>query len=252
LPDVLPNGVSVFRLGDRAFYLIGTAHVSQRSVEEVSSLIEAVRPDVVCVELCDRRYRQLAASNTAGPPPFSWRRVLFSGRPFFHVAEAMLFGFYRMIGTRAQVEPGAEMRAAIRSAQQIGARVVPIDRPVEGTLNSCWKSLPFRKKILLLFEFLWYATGIPTISASTIEEIREPERVAELVDALSRSCPELKRRLIDERDVYMADALRGVFGSRIVVVVGAGHLPGISGILGGFREGFGCNGETEVVSLPEL
>ena len=39
--------------------VVGTAHVSEASVEEVESVIDAERPDVVAVELDEGRYRQL-------------------------------------------------------------------------------------------------------------------------------------------------------------------------------------------------
>ena len=39
--------------------IVGTAHVSEKSVQEVISKIEEMRPDIVAVELCPARYRAL-------------------------------------------------------------------------------------------------------------------------------------------------------------------------------------------------
>ncbi|MDI6860196.1 MAG: TraB/GumN family protein, partial [Methanocellales archaeon] len=39
--------------------IIGTAHVSDKSIEEVRSTIEREKPNVVAVELCPRRYQAL-------------------------------------------------------------------------------------------------------------------------------------------------------------------------------------------------
>ncbi len=36
--------------------LIGTAHISEESVNEVRQAIETYKPDIVAVELCQRRY----------------------------------------------------------------------------------------------------------------------------------------------------------------------------------------------------
>ena len=44
---------------------------------------------------------------------------------------------------------------------------------------------------------------------------------------MGKAFPEIKKRLIDERDVYLAQKLRDAPGERIVAVVGAGHVPGM-------------------------
>ena len=49
--------------GDRKIYLIGTAHISAKSVEEVKQTIEALKPDSVCVELCQTRYDGMMDEN---------------------------------------------------------------------------------------------------------------------------------------------------------------------------------------------
>ena len=45
--------------GDGAVEVVGTAHVSEHSVEEVEERIESSRPDIVAVELDEGRYRQM-------------------------------------------------------------------------------------------------------------------------------------------------------------------------------------------------
>ena len=47
--------VTVLSHGDKQLYLLGTAHVSRKSVEDVRRVIHEVRPDTVCVELCASR-----------------------------------------------------------------------------------------------------------------------------------------------------------------------------------------------------
>ena len=55
----LPNSVTTLEHGGTTYFVIGTAHVSQRSVDEVRHVIAEVEPDVVCVELCKPRYDAL-------------------------------------------------------------------------------------------------------------------------------------------------------------------------------------------------
>ena len=51
--------VTRLNLGDREFILVGTAHVSSRSVEEVREVILAEEPDRVCVEIDETRLNSL-------------------------------------------------------------------------------------------------------------------------------------------------------------------------------------------------
>ena len=46
-------------LGDREIILLGTAHVSRESVDEVKELIKEEEPDHVCVEIDAQRYKTL-------------------------------------------------------------------------------------------------------------------------------------------------------------------------------------------------
>ena len=56
----LPKCVRRIELGsERVLYLVGTAHVSKKSVEDVRTTIEALKPEAVCVELDEGRYRNL-------------------------------------------------------------------------------------------------------------------------------------------------------------------------------------------------
>ena len=61
---VLPGGVetmSILRSSTSSgeIFLVGTAHVSQRSAREVRELVRLVKPTTVCVELCEERLRTM-------------------------------------------------------------------------------------------------------------------------------------------------------------------------------------------------
>jgi pheromone shutdown protein TraB len=53
-----PN-VHFLSVEDKEIILIGTAHVSKESAQQVEEIIEAEKPDTVCVELCRSRYDSL-------------------------------------------------------------------------------------------------------------------------------------------------------------------------------------------------
>jgi pheromone shutdown protein TraB len=54
------SSVTTLEKDGTTFHVVGTAHVSRRSVEEVTRVIEELRPEVVCVELCQGRYDALS------------------------------------------------------------------------------------------------------------------------------------------------------------------------------------------------
>ncbi|MFW6261172.1 MAG: TraB/GumN family protein, partial [Spirochaetota bacterium] len=53
------SNVTRLELGGRQFILLGTAHVSRDSVEEVGRAIRELEPDRVCVEIDEARHRSL-------------------------------------------------------------------------------------------------------------------------------------------------------------------------------------------------
>ena len=59
MSPALPDCVTHLDYQGRDLYLVGTAHVSKRSVEEVQKVIYELRPDTVCVELDVTRHQAL-------------------------------------------------------------------------------------------------------------------------------------------------------------------------------------------------
>ena len=53
------DNVDIIHLYDKDIYLIGTAHISQNSVDLAESTIREIMPDTVAIELCEKRYESL-------------------------------------------------------------------------------------------------------------------------------------------------------------------------------------------------
>ena len=47
----------------KKYHLLGTAHISQQSVDEVEKYITDLKPDAVCIEICETRYKNLSDGN---------------------------------------------------------------------------------------------------------------------------------------------------------------------------------------------
>ncbi|HLE96704.1 MAG TPA: TraB/GumN family protein [Candidatus Thermoplasmatota archaeon] len=212
--------------------LVGTAHVSRKSVDEVRDAIRDVRPKVVAVELDPNRFQALTEKRRWEDTPIT--ELLRGGRSFFILAQTMLASFQRRVGARYGVEPGAEMLAGIEAAKEVGAEIALADRDIGVTLKRAWHRMRFREKWRLGFEFSKSFVGASDEEELDVDEMVEREDVLTLMmEELSQVAPSVSEVLVSERDRYLAERIRQesrraeAAGGRLVAVVGAGHVKGI-------------------------
>ena len=226
----LPESVTVVEEGGKRFFLVGTAHVSLESVEDVRRTVEIVRPDSICVELCAARHQAMTRRD-------DWKRmdiykVIKEGKAVFLMVQLVLQAFYRKIGDKLGVQPGAEMMEGVRLAEETGATLVLADRDVQVTLKRVWGFLGFWKKFQLLSQLLTSIFVDDDVDKALIEDLKKKDQLASIMGSFGESFPQIKERLIDERDIYLAQKIRKAPGENIVAVVGAGHVPGMQQYFG--------------------
>lgn len=212
------------------FHLIGTAHVSKKSVDEVRETIAALRPDTVCVELCPTRYAALT-------DPSRFRSldvpaIIAEGRAGFTLATLALQAFQKRIGDRLGVRPGAELLAATEAAKEVGATLVLADRDAQITLRRAWSNLGPLKRAVVLVGLFASALQDDAIDEDQIEQLKQRDHVSDVMGELGKKLPEVKVPLIDERDLYLTSHLEEARGKTVVAVVGAGHVEGMLASLG--------------------
>jgi pheromone shutdown-related protein TraB len=221
-------------LDGKEFILIGTAHVSRESIDEVSGIIRQERPDLICVELDEGRYASIIQKE-------NWEnlnmvKVLKEGKGFLLIANLVLAGFQRRMGAELGVKPGEEMKIALDTAKELDIPHFLCDREVQVTLRRAWASCGLWNKCKLLATLLTSAFTTETISAQEIEDLKARSELDGMMNELANYLPEVKETLIDERDQYLAakiwsSAREQVPGEqapqRIIAVVGAGHMQGI-------------------------
>lgn len=220
-----PN-VTVLEGDGRTIYLVGTAHISKKSVEEVRRTIEAVRPDTVCVELCKTRHEAMI-------DPARWRKldvfqVIRQRKVLFLLANLGLSAYQRRLGETLGVEPGAELREAVTAAADVGAELVLADRDIQATLKRTWANLGFFTRLKVLGSLFdgFFAKEEPLTEAD-LEKLKERDHLGDMMKAFARELPQVKAPLIDERDAYLMSAIEEAPGRKIVAVVGAGHVEGM-------------------------
>ncbi|MFQ3318744.1 MAG: pheromone shutdown protein TraB [Natronomonas sp.] len=127
--------------------VVGTAHVSEASVNEVEEVIDAERPDVVAVELDEGRYRQMKGET---PDDLDAGDLLRGNTVYQFLAYWMLSYIQARLGDRFDIEPGAEMKAAIDTAEGFDIDVALVDRDIQVTIQRFWASLSFMEKLKLI------------------------------------------------------------------------------------------------------
>ncbi|WP_304222117.1 TraB/GumN family protein [Gracilinema caldarium] len=235
-------------LKDREIILVGTAHVSRDSIDEVNKVIEEVKPDMVCVELDAGRLASMKEQD-------SWEKldlikVFKEGKGFLLMANLVLAGFQRRMGQNLGVKPGDEMRAAIDKATELGIPYSLCDREVQLTLKRAWGSCSFWSKNKLLATLLSSAFTTEKIDENQIESLKSKNELDSMMGELANYLPEIKRVLIDERDQYLAAKIWESRGSRIVAVIGAGHMGGVKTHLEKLSEGAASINTLELEELP--
>lgn len=223
------NNIEKIQIGDREIILIGTAHVSQESVELVKETIENENPDVVGVELCEHRHETLLNKKKWDNTEFT--KVIREGRGYLFFINLLLANFQRKIGDELGIKPGSEMMEALKIAEEKNIKVALIDRDIQVTLRRAWRIMSFFEKIKLFFYLLYdFVFGIfegKKINKNLVEELKNKDIVTELMNELGREAPSVKKVLVDERDIYLASKILASKGKKIVAVVGAGHVSGI-------------------------
>ena len=235
-------------LGGKDIHLIGTAHVSKGSIDEVTDAIREEKPGMVCVELDQGRYSAITQHNSWEQLNIS--KVLREGKGFLLLANIALASFQRRLGSELGVKPGEEMLAAINTAKELDIPFSLCDREVQLTLRRAWANCGLWSKCKLLAALLSSAFVSEKLSADEIENLKNSTELDGMMQELADYLPAVKETLIDERDRYLAvkiwKAAQQTEGGTLAVI-GAGHLRGIQAHLEKIT-----GGEAAPTSLADL
>ncbi len=208
--------------------IIGTAHVSQKSVEEVRAAIEEFQPDVVAIELDPARFAALKKQSRDPTVEDVLEVKNFNSL----LVQWLLSYLQRKIGVDVGVEPGAEMKAAIVEAEGRGLPIALVDRDIRLTLLRFWKSMGIIEKIKMVFALIYSIAEVDKGEEIDIESLKEQNIIDAVMDEFRRFSPNGAHALIDERDAFIAHQLILLKvqrpESRILAIVGAGHRQGIT------------------------
>ena len=219
------ENVTRLQINGKEIILVGTAHVSKRSVELVKEVIEAEQPDTVCVELDEQRYESLTNKN-------KWRdmdifKVIKERKTTLLLMNLAISSFQKRLAKELGSKAGQEIMQGIESAEEIGAELVLADRNIQTTFQRIWRGIGFKGKTMLLSSVFAGIFSKESITEEELEQMKQQDMLDSMLQEFTEHFPRLKKPLIDERDQYLAQKIKDAQGEKIVAVVGAAHVPGI-------------------------
>ena len=211
--------------------IIGTAHVSSESVDEVKDAIYEQHPEVVAIELDRGRYIRLKNQmmGIEEDDTISVTQIIKENKVGLFMTTTLLGYFQSKIGADVDVKPGAEMVGAIEACEDLGIPIALIDREINTTLQRALNKMGFIEKAKFLFGLLTSIFGSDDVEDEIdIEDLKNPENIDELMEMFKDEAPSVYEVLVHERDAYLAGRILQIPQDHVIAVVGAGHKPGIT------------------------
>ncbi len=221
----MSENVTVLTIGEKTIYLLGTAHVSKESAQEARQLILDVHPDSVCVELDRDRMNNIKQQDKWNDTDII--SVIKQKKAAFLLVNIILSSYQKRMAEKFDISAGQEMIESIDAAEEVGARVVPVDRSLQTTFLRIWRKLKFWDKMKLLGTVLFNFGEEEELTEEDLEKLKTQDMLESALSELSEEFASLKTYLVDERDMYLSQKIKKAPGKCIVAVVGAAHTLGI-------------------------
>lgn len=210
---------------DKEIYLVKTAHVSKNSVNDVKECIREVKPDAICIELDEDRYKKLSE-------PDKWRetdiiKIIKEKKVGFLLVNIILSSFQRRMAKNMDTSSGGEMLEGINASKELNVPLVLADRPIRITFSRIWNSLGINEKSKLLVSIIGSIFDDEEISEEDLAALKEADALEAALNEVGKEFPVVKKILVDERDAYLSSKIKNANGKKIVAIIGAAHANGL-------------------------
>ncbi|MDR2967465.1 MAG: TraB/GumN family protein [Methanobacteriaceae archaeon] len=210
--------------------IIGTAHVSQDSVDEVKQAIYEQEPDVVAIELDRGRYERLLEEKkgTKVDEKISVTKIIKEGKVGLFIISSILTYIQSKIGEDLDIKPGSEMIEAIEAANDLNIKIALIDRDINITLQRVLNKATFMEKLKFFYGAIVSLFTSDDEEIEDIEQLKESDTLDEIMEYFKDMSPNAYEVLVKERDAYLAKSILNIEDDHVIAVVGAGHKEGIN------------------------
>ena len=210
---------------DKEIYLVKTAHVSKNSINDVKECIGEVKPDSICIELDEDRYKKIS-------DPDKWSdtdivKIIKEKKVGFLLVNLILASFQRRMAINMDSNSGGEMLEGIKQAKELNVPLVLADRPIKTTFSRIWNSLGLYEKSKLLVSIIGSIFDDEEISEEDLQALKEADALDAALNEVGKEFPNVKKILVDERDAYLSSKIKNAPGKKIVAIIGAAHAGGI-------------------------
>jgi len=215
--------------------VLGTSHIAKESVEQIREFIDKEKPDIIAIELDRKRLPALFAKKKQSFSIYNILRVGLTG---------FLFGVIgswasKKLGGIVGMDPGSDMKTAVKLARKNNIQLALIDQDIEITLRRFSEAFTWREKLQIIkdiFEGLFNKEKVlAKYHHLDLTRVPKDDLLKMLLDEVKLKYPSLYNVLITERNKVMVKNLRSLQENnpnrKILVVVGAGHKEGIESLL---------------------
>ncbi len=215
---------------------LGTSHIAKQSLEEVKSSIEKETPDLIALELDQKR---LQALMSRAPKKLDFRIIRSIGLKGFIFS---LIGAWaeKKLGKIAGVAPGSEMKQAARIAKKKKIGLALVDQDIETTLRRLSGSITWKEKLNFLVDILTAVFTRKNELEFDLETVPDKETIKKLTSGLMERYPNIYKVLIEERNIVIAKNIKMLMDNnpskKILVILGAGHIEDVLKLLKGMEK----------------
>ncbi|MCK5107408.1 MAG: TraB/GumN family protein [Nanoarchaeota archaeon] len=207
--------------------IVGTSHISKKSIKAVKEAIASISPDMVAIELDKRRLPALIEKkkNKSNSLP-SITNIKYIGVQGYLFS---LLGAYveRKLGNITGVSPGDEMLTAYKIAKKEKRKLALVDQDIQITLKRLSKSITLKERWHFFVDIIKALFGIKDklVKGFDIAGVPEEELIQEILKIVKARYPSIYKVLIYERNKVISKNLFILMQNhkKVVAVLGAGH-----------------------------
>ena len=204
--------------------LIGTSHIAKQSVDEVKNTILEKKPDIIALELDNKRLYALTHKKKNRMSISDIKKIGIKGYIF------SLIGAFieKKLGDYVGVAPGSEMLAAVNLAKKNNIKMALIDQDIEITLKRFSKMLSWKEKWNFMVDILkaLFLKNKKKVNFD-LRTVPSKEIIEKLIKEVKLRYPNIYKVLVEERNNIMAKNLSHLIvnnpDKKILGIIGAGH-----------------------------
>jgi pheromone shutdown-related protein TraB len=205
--------------------IIGTSHIAKQSIDDITSEFEKNNPDIIALELDNKRLMSLLSKKKKEKIPLSYiKKIGLQGFIFSILGQWI----EKKLGDSVGVIPGSDMLTAFKLAKKDKKIVALVDQDIEITLKRFSKEITLKEKLRFLIDlFKGLVLKKKDIEVFDLRTVPNEEMTSIMMKKVKKRYPNAYKVLVTERNNILARNLMILMkknpDKKIMAIVGAGH-----------------------------